>query len=192
MNEEKKPDEIMKDAVDAIIEKSIPIIVDVADVKWYHNSVWPKPSRTFTIKPLVLGTMLKIAVLLLEFIESVDDDSEARERNFFDIIVERKDAMVHIVALAIVNRKKEPPKSLERFLDNNLTAKELLHVMALVMKQMNVTDFFRSTVLATGLNLLEKVEKKNTQISGRKSEPSSNTSDSNGAKSSGNEAIKTS
>ena len=71
-------------------------------------------------------------------------------------IVENKDKLIKMIAYGIVNSEKEPPKSLIRFLNENLTAKEGLKIMTLVIQQMDVSPFLASLASIKGMNLLRK------------------------------------
>ena len=91
-------------------------------------------------------------------------------------IIKHKDKILHIVSLAILNRRntwytKIKVYFLKRFLNDNLTAKELLQLLILVTNQMDVKDFLASTVLIKKLSLIETEKKAaDTQTIGKSSE----------------------
>jgi len=70
-------------------------------------------------------------------------------------IVENKDKLIKMIAYGIVNSEKEPSKRLIRFLNENLTTKEGLKLMTLVIQQMDVSPFLASLVSIKGMNLLQ-------------------------------------
>jgi len=84
--------------------------------------------------------------------------SEEEKVNILDLgaknIVENKDKLVKMIAYGIVNSEKEPSKKLIKFLNDNLTAKEGLKLMTLVIQQMDVSPFLASLVSLKGMNLL--------------------------------------
>jgi hypothetical protein len=92
-------------------------------------------------------------------------------------IVKHKDKILTVVSLAILNCRetwftKIRLFFLRRYLNDNLTAKELLQLLILVTNQMDVRDFLASTVLIKKLNLIEtgKTEEKmnaDIQITGK-------------------------
>ena len=157
-----KPDkEVRKDAIDSILEKGVDFTITVQN-KNILNKLHLKPTeRKFVIYPIKMGSLLKISKILLDLdteeLEGVMK-SEGKEVNILDLgaknIIENKDKLIMMIAYGIVNSEKEPPKSLIRFLNENLTAKEGLKVMTLVIQQMDVSPFLASLVSLKGMNLL--------------------------------------
>lgn len=124
-----------------------------------------KKPRKFIIYPINLGTLFNISkiILTMKDIESLDGD------DLFVIgvknIADNKDKMLEITALAIMNRRIVTPLGrlkkwrLKRYLDNNLSAGELLKLVSLVIAQMDVQDFLASFVSVKRLNLVEAKKK---------------------------------
>ena len=165
--------EIQQDAVVAIMEKGVDFVVTVANPKWWHKLPFMRTERTFTIHPINLGSLLKISEELLKLVDAHTYD-EGMSANYLaaNKIIQQQSTMVLIVVYAIQNNDSEPSVSLISYLTNNLNTKELFDLMNIVLKQMNLQDFFSSTVLATGMNLMKKVEKKKNKINGKESETS--------------------
>jgi len=112
-----------------------------------------------------MGTLLKISKILLDLdteeLIGVMKTGE-KEVNILDLgaknIVKNKDKLVKMIAYGIVNSEKEPPKDLIKFLNENLTTKEGLKLMTLVVQQMDVSPFLASLASLKGMNLLAKKE----------------------------------
>lgn len=188
---------IQKDVIDAILEKGVDFNVVIT-----HPTVIERigirlgivtKKRTFYIHPLCLGTLLKVAKLVLDIDGSVLETAGDDLHNVgIESIVNHKDAMVMIVALAIINEDRNPPDRLIRFLNRNLTVRDLMRLLILVIRQMEVKDFLACMVSAKNMNLLEAARKRNGKsrpeditISGKPSAASSSTIGSDGGKSSG-------
>lgn len=160
---EVKPEkEVRKDTIDSILEKGVDFTITVQN-KNILNKLHLKPTeRKFVIYPIKMGTLLKISKILLD----LDTDElegvmkrEGKEVNILDLgaknIIENKDKLIMMIAYGITNSEKEPPKSLIRFLNENLTAKEGLKILTLVVQQMNVSPFLASLASVKGMNLLQ-------------------------------------
>ncbi len=126
-----------------------------------------KKSRKYKIYPINLGTLFNISKIILTMKEL-----ELPEGDVFAIgiknIVENKDKMIEVVALAILNRRLTALVWLRkwwltRYLNRNLTAQELLRLVQLVILQMDVTNFLASFVSIRRLNLVEASRKTNIQ-----------------------------
>lgn len=162
-----KPDkEIKQDAINSILEKGVDFTITVQSKSILNKLHLAPTERKFVIYPINMGTMLKISEILLDLdtdeLEGVMK-SEGKEVNLLDLgaknIVENKDKLIMMIAYGITNCEKEPPKSLIRFLNNNLTTKEGLRLMTLVVQQMDVSPFLASLVSIKGMNLLQTKNK---------------------------------
>ena len=165
-----KPDkEIKRDAIDSILEKGVDFEITVTKMNILHKLNLISVKRKFVIYPINMGTMLKISELLLD----LDTDelagvmkSEGKEVNILDLgaknIIENKDKLIKMIAYGITNSEKEPSKNLIKFLNENLTAKEGLRLMTLVVQQMDVSPFLASLVSIKGMNLLQTKKKEIT------------------------------
>ena len=157
-----KPDkEIRQDAIDSILEKGVDFTITIQNKNILHKLNLAPTERKFVIYPIKMGALLKISKILLD----LDTDeltgamkNEGKEVNILDLgaknIVENKDKLIMMIAYGITNCEKEPSKSLIRFLNENLTAKEGLKLMTLVIQQMDVSPFLASLVSIKGMNLL--------------------------------------
>ena len=170
-----------QNAFDAILEKGVDFEVVVAHPNLLHRlGILPKV-RKFIIEPLYLGSLLKITKLILDIDTDVLKDAEGNLHGIgIESIVRHKDAMVKVVAYAIENRDGEPPGRLIRFLDRNLTPRELLRLLMLVVQQMEVRDFLACMVSIKQTSLTGAGRNRITTTSGSQSAASSSITDSVG------------
>ena len=157
-----KPDKVIKqDAINSILEKGVDFTITIQR-KGILNKLHLAPTeRKFVIYPIKMGALLKISEILLNLdTEELSGamKTEGKEVNIMDLgaknIVENKDKLIMMIAYGITNCEKEPSKSLIKFLNDNLTAKEGLKLMTLVVQQMDVSPFLASLVSIKGMNLL--------------------------------------
>jgi len=166
------------DIVRTMLEEGVDFTVEVAHPNLLHKLKICKPAQDFVIYPIKLGTLMKIARLLTGI--RMDENNKNFLEAGIKAIAEHKDKMVAIIGLAIENRNREPSRKLIKFLNDNLDASEALKLLTVVIKQMDIQDFLAFMVSIQGMNLLET-----DSTPGESSEESSNTSDSQESKSSG-------
>ncbi len=159
---EKENKQIRQNAVNSILEKGVDFTIKIQNKNIFHRLNLIPSEREFVIYPIKMGTLLKISKILLdlntnELIGAMK--KKDKEINFMDLgaknIVENKDKLIKMIAYGIVNSEKEPSKKLIRFLNENLTTKEGLKLMTLVIQQMDVSPFLASLVSIKGMNLLQ-------------------------------------
>lgn len=161
-----KNKQIRQDAIDSILEKGVDFTITIQNKSILNKLNLTPSKRKFVIYPIKMGTLLKISKILLD----LDTDeligvikNEGKRINFLDLgaknIIKNKDKLVQMIAYGIVNSEKEPSKSLIRFLNENLTAKEGLKLMTLIVQQMDVNPFLASLVSIKGMNLLQTKKK---------------------------------
>ena len=157
-----KPEKLVKqEAIDSILEKGVDFTITIQNKSILNKLHLAPTERKFVIYPIKMGALLKISKILLdldteELVGAMKN--EGKEVNILDLgaknIVENKDKLVKMIAYGIVNSEKEPSKKLIKFLNDNLTAKEGLKLMTLVIQQMDVSPFLASLVSLKGMNLL--------------------------------------
>jgi len=160
--------QIRQNAVNSILEKGVDFTITIQNKNIFHKFNLIPFEKKFVIYPIKMGTLLKISKILLDL--NTDElvgamKKNDKEINFMDLgaknIVENKDKLIKMIAYGIVNSEKEPSKKLIRFLNENLTTKEGLKLMTLVIQQMDVSPFLASLVSIRGMNLLQ-IKKKET------------------------------
>ena len=157
----KSEKQVKQDAIDSILEKGVDFTITIQNKSILNKLHLAPTERKFVIYPIKMGALLKISKILLdldteELVGAMK--SEGKEVNILDLgaknIIENKDKLVKMIAYGIVNSEKEPSKKLIKFLNDNLTAKEGLKLMTLVIQQMDVSPFLASLVSLKGMNLL--------------------------------------
>jgi len=157
-----KPEkQVKQDAIDSILEKGVDFTITIQNKSILNKLHLAPTERKFVIYPIKMGALLKISKILLdldteELVGAMKNEGE--KVNILDLgaknIIENKDKLVKMIAYGIVNSEKEPSKKLIKFLNDNLTAKEGLKLMTLVIQQMDVSPFLASLVSLKGMNLL--------------------------------------
>jgi len=165
---------VKQDAIDTILEKGVDFTITVANQNLLHRLGILRTERRFIIYPLKLGTLVKISRILAEIDpEQLKLLKDTKDGGFLQqgltIIVDNKNRMLSVIAYGLTSKRKEPSQSLIKFLDDNLTPKELLKLLIIVISQMGVADFLASMVSVTGLDLLETQGKEPIQTSGKQS-----------------------
>lgn len=173
MTEKKK---ILEQVPSTVFQEGVDFFIDVNNPGILHRLGLKRKSRYFTIKPIFLGTLTAISG---EILQMGILDKKNLEENPFDFsleqVVKHREKLINIIALAIHNKPGNPPKELMKFLEHNLTVNEMLQVLNIVIRQMDVSNFIKSIISLRGMSLLNPEE---TIASGDLSGESKNTSDS--------------
>lgn len=155
--------ETLQKVSDTTTDKPVTIEVDIypqtrVQAFLQRWGVLPK-KRVFLLKPIFLGTMLRISKLLLTLDMKLPEKDGTPGFNHleanYEAISQHAGTMAKIVALAIQNTEKEPDGKLERFVMNNFTSKEMMSVLIAVLNQMDLKNFMISIISVRGLNVLE-------------------------------------
>jgi len=150
-------DKAQEKTINAILQEGVDFYITVNKPGLLHKLKIKPVKREFVIYPLTLGTLLKISKIVAGIKPVKEDELKSRERSYLDIgaeaIVANKDDLINILAIAIVNRKKEPSRELVRFLADNVTPNELFELLKIVIRQMNVMDFMNSIISVKGMSL---------------------------------------
>lgn len=156
----------LQQTADAILQTGVTITVDVQARTWYERLLqkWKlqKSKRVFVVKPLVLGSLVRISKLLLSIDNSLltkellDEKQKFQLLNVnYDLMQKHSEAMARIMAIAVTNSKAEPSEQLVNFFLYNLTPAELRKVFGVVVMQLDVVGFTSSIISVRGLNVLE-------------------------------------
>lgn len=153
----------LQQVADTALDQPLTITVDVAPQYWWQRwlqqwRIWPK-KKQFQLRPLYLGTLLRISRILLAIQWKMPGKEEAHQPNLLELNYEalqnHSGHLAQVVALAITNTDRAPSPALTRFILQNFTSKELMGVLALVLKQMDLSSFMISITSVKGLNVLE-------------------------------------
>jgi hypothetical protein len=141
-----------KSEIDVILQKGVDFRVSICKPNIVQKLFFPK-GRKFVLYPATMGTLLKISNEL-EHVQEFQfaDDKDWIEQSI-ESAVKYKDNLVRAIAYAIVNKDKEPSNRLLKFLNSNLSAKEVMVLIPLVMSQLGVQDFLSGLVLASRASL---------------------------------------
>jgi hypothetical protein len=164
MNQLQNTEDIKRQEAAALLQKPVTLTIDTPAKNWYERLLVKlklrQEKRVFQIKPLVLGSLIRISERLL----SIDKKMLTRERledkqQFlslnFELMQRHARQVAEIVAIAVTNQKSEPPAALVNFFLYQLTAKELMQVFSVVVQQMNVSDFISCIISISGTNIME-------------------------------------
>ena len=158
-----KQQETLSQVVDATLEASSKLTVVVSHGGYFDRllrkwGVRPK-QRVFIMTPITLGNLLRISKLILK----IDSDAFHNDRlleNSYQAMEQHTETLAEIVAVALVNTKSGPSRSLVDFVLREFTAKEMSGCFAIILNSMHVGDFINSIILMRGLSVLEKESKK--------------------------------
>ena len=150
--------DILSATADAVLDNAVRVDIEVLRPVWWERwSIkfgWLPGKRTYNIKPATLGTMIRISKLLLEIeIESLTTNTGALDANY-KLYDQHGEHLTQVVAIAIQNSTDLPDKKLVRFLQNNLTGKELFSITQVVVKQLDVLSFMSTIISIRGVSLL--------------------------------------
>jgi hypothetical protein len=149
--------EVLKKVSDVTLEEPISITVDVKPMGWIHRrlqkwGVIPK-KRVFELKPITLGSLIRISKYLLEIDIRIPDRDSILDANY-RALTEHGEKLAIVIALAIRNSKAPVDKNLVEFIKQNFTPKEILAVLGIVIRQMDITNFMSSIISVRGMNVL--------------------------------------
>lgn len=112
-----------------------------------------KPYREFNVKPASLGKFILISKLLID-INVKDLDLTNAYNAIQGLAVSHGETLAEVVAVAIHPGRGNPPKSLVKFLLDNLTNQEMQQMALLVLDRSNSVSFFATIVSMKGADLL--------------------------------------
>lgn len=156
----------LKKVAAAITEKPVSFTLDIQPVnKWQSllQKHFPKrfPSKkTYEIKPITYGNLQRISALLLDIDVTALTNASALTAAY-TLMKGHAETVAKVIAIAITNKQSEPPPALEKELLFNLTAKESLTLLSIVLEQMSIENFITTILSIRGLNVLTKVESPN-------------------------------
>jgi hypothetical protein len=168
---------IAEKTTSAILQEPIQFRITVNEPNLLHKlRILPKQKKV-VLKPIVLGTLLRISKVVndIRFNEEEKLDGVNIIAKTLEYALSDTDCLVEIIALAIINSEKKPSESFRKFIRENLSAKQMLDVLTMVVSQLNVTDFMNSIILVKGMSLINARE---LIARGESSEESKSISDS--------------
>lgn len=204
MEEKKLTDvEAAQKSLDIILQEGVDFPITVNNLGLLHRLKLKKKVKKFIIYPICLGSLDRIAGVILSMsLEELGTIEEKKENlnpmELLDIglknIKANRQHIVKVLAMAITNQnpkhwnplimfyRKWRETKIASFLSDNLVPKEMYRLLVLVIRQMEINDLLGSMVSIKRANLMETSD---YQTNGPSSETLSNTSDSAETKSSG-------
>jgi hypothetical protein len=149
--------ELFKQVSNTINNESITISVIVKNSGWFirlmiYLRIIPKV-KIFTIKQLVLGNLIRISKLLVGIDRKLYDFSTNKDflESNYTAMSNYGRSLCEIVAIALYNKSDPPGRKLIKFIESNFTAQEILNVMYIIVKQMDVTSFMTTIISVKGI-----------------------------------------
>lgn len=152
---------ILQQKADAILDTPVPIRIPIHARNKYESilqdlNIKPK-EKIFHVRPLCLGSLIKISRVMLGMDISVLKDINVMESSY-RAIAGHADAMIRVVAIALVNREEDPPQDLLDLVRREFTSKDLATTLSVILSQMNISSFLNTIISVRGLNVLAKKE----------------------------------
>lgn len=155
--------ETLQQVSDVTLEQAVTITVDIhpqykVTALLQRWGILPA-KRVFTLKPIYLGTLIRISKLLLSVELKLPEKKQSSgpgllEANY-NAICEHGYSLAEIVALALQNNRHGANPKLIAFIMDNFTSNEIMGVLTIVLKQMDLTSFMTSIISVRGLNVLD-------------------------------------
>jgi hypothetical protein len=145
-------------AIKTVLQEGIDFFVTVNKPNYLHKIKVLKSQYHFNIRPLVLGTLIRVSDIMVEMNlpETVSKDNWMTTG--IGLMQKQTDRLLDIVALAIHNDKGPPNRRIKRILKNNATPEELLALITYVITQMDVSGFMKSIISVKGMSLIKEEE----------------------------------
>lgn len=131
--------------------------VEVKRRHWLDRLLRRNKARQFTIRPAVVGTMLRISARAIQLHEELTDairldtgKATADMGATMQLVHAHMADVVYIVAAAIQNDCEEPSERLQAFIRQNFDAEDLVQVLLPVLAGLNLQGFLNSIVLVKG------------------------------------------
>lgn len=153
-----KEQETLAAVSDATVQEQLKVEVDIRSTNRFHAllqswGILPK-KRVFMLQPITMGSLIRISKLLLKIDMNLYDLNNLLDSNY-KAIEAHAPALAEIVAIALQNSRQQPSQKLIAFILNNFTSKEMMGVLGLVVKQMDLSSFMSSIISVKGMNILE-------------------------------------
>lgn len=155
--------EVLGRAADTILQEPVRVEVDVifaGKIERLLIKLGLRPAkRIFNMDPMVYAKGIRISKMLLD----IDADAFRKADNLLAVTqkmyAEHGEALARIIATAVSDPRKEPPKSLVKFFLTNLTPKDGITIIGKIITQSDVASFMTTIISAKGMSLLKPEEK---------------------------------
>lgn len=155
-------EKLLQDAVDAVVQTPITLHFDIAPKNRLHERLqkWGvcKKKKSFALRPLVYGNLLRVAKLWLQLGMKTAMDRNAVLDGTMTIMATQTPLIAEMIAVIIHNRKSYPPQALADFILYNITQQDAKGLLKVVLKQIDIETFLSGLVSLRGLNVLPQAE----------------------------------
>lgn len=152
-----KTQDTLKKAADSITDEPIFLTVDLLNPTLVERLLIKaklrQASTKFVITGTTIGNLYRISKLLLK-IPAFQAGGNYLNSSL-ELMRDFGESIAEIIAIAVYNKRQAPPKKLIEFFLYNLTSKELLGVLNLILDRMDVLSFMNAIVSVRGMNVLE-------------------------------------
>lgn len=146
---------VKEKVISSIIEEPLRIEITRKEYGIWDVIFLRRRKRVFFVRPPVLGILVKISGIL-ENIKIEEKDIEKQPFEFgIEYLNKNKDDMLRVISYALHGKKGEPDKGLLKFINENLTAQELLILVSSILSLLNVKDFSTSIIAVQSMSLMK-------------------------------------
>lgn len=149
--------QILDDLGRAIVQEPTKIQVDILHPSWTQKLLIKlkiiKPYREYILKPTTLGRLILISRLMLHFDIKPFEEKKVLE-NTYTLAGDKGHILAEVIAIAISNSRDKPPPGLINFIIDNFSIIDINRISAIVLNNLNVTDFLSTIISLTGVNIL--------------------------------------
>jgi hypothetical protein len=115
--------------------------------------------KTYEIKPLTLGSLMRIS----KEVEGISDELfNQKDDNLMAANIKamgaHSEALARVIAIGLSGRKGEPSTRIVNDVLNNFTPSDMMKVLNIILKQMNVMGFMSSIISIKGMSLVNPEE----------------------------------
>lgn len=150
--------DILQKVADTVTNEPVVVTVDIKPQGWWDRFKFKwklsSPVKTFSIHQITLGNLIRISKLLTAIDSKIYDPKQLLESNY-QAMEKYGNSLAVVVAIALHNKKEMPGKSQIEFVETNFTAIEILSVLTVVIKQMDIKSFMTTIISVKGINILE-------------------------------------
>lgn len=162
-----KDKQTLHKVADTILDKPITLTIDIKPQGQVHRiaqrlGISPK-IETYNITGITLTNMIRVSDLLLDIDAAPISDNQALEWAYRAVSRETK-RMAEIIAIAIHNKRTEPPEALSQMILNNFTAGELRAVTDIILDRLDMPSFINSIASVRTMNILEEASPQGPEI----------------------------
>ena len=165
--------EILEKVADSVTNEPVKITVDIKPQGWVDRVLKKlgliRPVKTFFITQVTLGNLIRISKLLRSIDGSIFNfkNNENILENVYYAMEKHTTSLSTIIAISLYNKKDMPDKSLVDFVETNFNSENMLSVVSVVIKQMDVTSFMTTIISIKGINILESRTANVTNANGK-------------------------